>query len=61
MARFKRITDYTKDELDLAVKEAEMLFGSDHFFAMLLGIDAYMERRRRIQKRNAYGEPDDAH
>lgn len=61
MARFKRITDYTKDELDLAVKEAEMLFGSDHFFAMLKGIDAYMERRRRIQKRNSYGEPDDAH
>lgn len=46
---FKRITDYTDAELDLAVKLAK-----DHcedagleFFDILRGVDAYMEKRRR--------------
>lgn len=53
---FKQMRDYTDEELDEAVKSSEELFGSEHFFAMLRGIDAYMERRKRRQNKTSYGE-----
>lgn len=53
---FKQMRDYTDQELTEAVKEAEQLFGTDHFYAMLKGIDAYFERRKRVQKKTSYGE-----
>lgn len=56
MPKFVQMRDYTDEELDEAVKEAEQLFGTEHFFAMLRGIDAYMERRKRVQKKTSYGE-----
>lgn len=46
---FKRITEYSAGELDLAVKIAKEHCepaGLD-FYAVLRGIDAYMEKRRR--------------
>lgn len=56
MGKFTQMRDYTDEELNEAIAEAEQLFGSEHFFAMLRGIDAYMERRKRIQKKQSYGE-----
>lgn len=54
---FKRITDYTADELDLAVQFAvDRCKAVDlDFFSVLRGVDAYMEKRRR--KRTGAEEP----
>lgn len=47
--KFKRITEYNEAELQNAIDEAMAhckLNGLD-FYAILRGVDAYMERRRR--------------
>ena len=48
---FKRVTDYDASELDIAVAEAkdECAKADLDFYAILRGIDAYMEKRRRKQ------------
>ncbi|HWE19658.1 MAG TPA: hypothetical protein VG758_21155 [Hyphomicrobiaceae bacterium] len=54
---FKRITDYSLQELDIAVKIAAEhcnAAGLD-FYTILRGVDAYMEKRSR--KRRSYDEP----
>jgi hypothetical protein len=46
---FRRITDYSAEELDLAIryaKEDSAAVGLD-FYSVLRGVDAYMEKRRR--------------
>jgi hypothetical protein len=53
VGNFKRISDYTKEELDEAVIRAEQQITD--FYTILNGVDAYMERRRR--KLEAEGEP----
>ena len=54
---FKKITDYSGEELDLAIKLAkERCEEADlDFYCVLRGIDAYMEKRRRKQR--SYDEP----
>ena len=54
---FKRITDYSAEELDLAVKLSKdhCEAGGLDFYTVLRGIDAYMEKRRRKQR--SYDEP----
>jgi hypothetical protein len=47
-ARFKKIEQHTREELELAIETAVERFGSD-FWLMLHGIDSYMERRRRLK------------
>lgn len=42
----KRIVEHTVEELDAAVEQARELYG-EHFWKMLHGIDAFMERRYR--------------
>jgi hypothetical protein len=48
---FKRITEYSADELDLAVRIAVGECGRANldFYTVLRGVDAYQEKRRRKQ------------
>ena len=49
MPNFKRITDYTDDELKLAINDAisECQKAKLDFWNILKGVDAYMEQRTR--------------
>ena len=47
--KFKKITRHTMSELEDAVQVAVDRFGRD-FWLMLHGVDAYMERRKRMQQ-----------
>jgi len=55
MPHFKKIKDYTPQELDLAVAEAVAHVEANgdglDFYKILNGIDAYFERRRRKEDR----------
>jgi hypothetical protein len=64
-ARFKRIKDYDSFELDKAIEEA-VLHCSDHalpiqgeapyrldFWTICKGVDAYFEKRRRKEEKEA--------
>jgi hypothetical protein len=44
------IRQHTDEQLDIAIMRAEQKFPDD-FYILLHGIDAYMERRRRIVRR----------
>jgi hypothetical protein len=60
MTSFKRITDYTEQELDYTIEDAkiylDVAIGPGAFYKILGGIDAYMERRRR-RKAEAEASP----
>ena len=45
---FKTIYQYTFEELDSAIKEAEQHMGLRNFYIVLRGIYSYRERRRRL-------------
>lgn len=49
MPNFKKIKDYSKQELDDSVSQAELYLKTKdlEFYKILNGIDAYFERRRR--------------
>lgn len=49
MPNFKRITDYTDDELKLAINDAisECQKAKLDFWNILKGVDSYMEQRTR--------------
>ena len=48
MSRFKRITEYTTQELNAAIADAQSAMGgADHFWTVLKGFDSYFEKRRR--------------
>lgn len=52
MPSYKKITDYSKNELDEAIEKAIQecsALGLD-FYLLLKGVDAYFERRARKQK-----------
>lgn len=42
---FKKIVEYTSEELDAAVRDAEGRIPD--FYVILKGVDAYFERRKR--------------
>lgn len=45
--RFKRIEEYTDDELKAAIERASKQWGNTMFWSLLNGIDAFLENRRR--------------
>jgi len=47
-ARFKKIEQHSREELEAAINTAVDRFGSD-FWLLLHGIDSYMERRKRLK------------
>jgi hypothetical protein len=49
----KRIEDHSTQELNDAIEKARAKFGED-FWLLLHGIDAYMERRKRRDKRRVH-------
>lgn len=63
MARYpiKRIEEHEREELTAAIKVASDLLGSNLFWAVTHGIDAFFERRRRdrgygfVTKHPGYG------
>ena len=59
MTAFKKIKDYTPEELNDAIERAKVLgaelkldcdWEENPFFTLLRGIDAYFERRRRKEE-----------
>jgi hypothetical protein len=56
---FKRITEYRDDELELAIKMAVNECGDAglDFYAVLRGVDAYQEKRRRKLVAATGGKP----
>jgi len=47
MAKKQRIEEHTDKQLDKAIEDAQEAVGSKEFWAVMHGIDAYMEKRRR--------------
>lgn len=45
--KFTPIYDRTPAELDVMIEDAITAVGREHFYLLLGGIDAYLERRRR--------------
>ena len=56
---FKKITDYSGEELDLAINIAkeQCEMAELDFYCVLRGIDAYMERRKRKARAQSPADP----